>query len=295
MITFLESNNPVASASLAVDVPAGSVGDQLIAAISVRTSGTGVMGFPATIGDWVLTETDTYFEIVSFGIYHKVATGTAAETLNVTMNREGVAVHHCYRISGADTPVFSASAVQAQESGQDSVQPPSLDTGASDGNVFVFGASGRQRVLFTDWSGSSSYTYQSGTSIANGSNQGTSIGTGHKVKSQQVEQPPLLTTGNLEALIAYTVFVPDLGPTVTVTPGDLPLTPGGTISGSYSNYATVPTTLTVSDGTNTITIASPTISDNGDGTGTFSGTMPALPASGTASLILFGDVTVELS
>lgn len=83
------------------------------------------------------------------------------------------------------------------------------------------------------------------------------------------------------------------GPSLTVT--QTTLTPSGTISGSYSNYTTVPTTLTVSDGTNTITIASPTISDNGDGTGTFSGTMPALPTSGTANLILFGNVTVELS
>ncbi|QDP66617.1 MAG: hypothetical protein Tp1111DCM1126091_123 [Prokaryotic dsDNA virus sp.] len=83
------------------------------------------------------------------------------------------------------------------------------------------------------------------------------------------------------------------GPTLTVTQTEL--TPGGTISGSYSNYATVPTTLTVSDGTNTITIPTPTISDNGDGTGTFSGTMPGLPTSGTANLVLFGDVTVELT
>ncbi|MCZ4284555.1 hypothetical protein O4H29_06870 [Marinobacter salarius] len=83
------------------------------------------------------------------------------------------------------------------------------------------------------------------------------------------------------------------GPSLTVTQSEL--TPGGTISGSYEGYETVPTTLTVSDGTNTVTISSPTITDNGDGTGTFSGTMPSLPSSGTASLILFGDVTVELT
>lgn len=83
------------------------------------------------------------------------------------------------------------------------------------------------------------------------------------------------------------------GPSISVTQTEL--TPGGTISGSYADFETVPTTLTVSDGANTITIASPTINDNGDGTGTFSGTMPSLPTSGTADLILFGDVTVELS
>ena len=91
-------------------------------------------------------------------------------------------------------------------------------------------------------------------------------------------------------------FIVEQGPppaSLTVTQTEL--TPGGTISGSYSNYATIPTTLTVSDGTNTITVASPTISDNGDGTGTFSGTMPSLPTTGTANLVLFGNVTVELS
>jgi hypothetical protein len=87
--------------------------------------------------------------------------------------------------------------------------------------------------------------------------------------------------------------IPEGGPSLVVTQSEL--TPGGTISGTYSNYETIPTTLTVSDGTNTITISSPTITDNGDGTGTFSGTMPSLPSSGTASLILFGDVTVELT
>jgi len=84
-------------------------------------------------------------------------------------------------------------------------------------------------------------------------------------------------------------------PVPEITVDQAELVPGGTISGSYSNYDTVPTTLTVSDGANTVTIASPTINDNGDGTGTFSGTMPSLPSSGTANLVLFGDVTVELS
>lgn len=93
-------------------------------------------------------------------------------------------------------------------------------------------------------------------------------------------------------LTPETVKVPE--PTLTVTQTEL--TPGGTISGSYSNYATVPTTLTVSDGANTITIASPTISDNGDGTGTFSGTMPSLPTSGSVAGIQFTTVaTVELT
>ena len=84
-------------------------------------------------------------------------------------------------------------------------------------------------------------------------------------------------------------------PVPEITVDQAELVPGGTISGSYSNYDTVPTTLTVSDGANTVTIASPTINDNGDGTGTFSGTMPSLPSSGTANLVLFGNVTVELS
>lgn len=94
---------------------------------------------------------------------------------------------------------------------------------------------------------------------------------------------------------AIRLIIPD-GPSIDVT--QTTLTPGGAISGTYSDYDTVPTTLTVSDGTNTITIATPTISNtvNGDkNEGTFSGAMPALPTSGTANLVLFGNVTVELS
>ena len=99
-------------------------------------------------------------------------------------------------------------------------------------------------------------------------------------------------SGDRGYIAALRLTGPD-GPIVVVT--ETELTPGGTISGTYANFQTVPTTLTVSDGTNTITIASPTITDNGDGTGTFSGTMPALPTTGSANLILFGDATVELS
>lgn len=110
-----------------------------------------------------------------------------------------------------------------------------------------------------------------------------------------IKHDKVLTSGEITTFHADPWAAVSTGASVTVTPGDLPLVPGGAISGSYTDFATVPTTLTVSDGTNTITIASPTISDNGDGTGTFSGTMPSLPTSGTANLILFGNVTVELS
>lgn len=88
-------------------------------------------------------------------------------------------------------------------------------------------------------------------------------------------------------------IVDTVPPSLTATQATL--TPGSTISGTYADYATIPTTLTVSDGTNSITIPTPTIFDNGTGGGTYSGTTPALPTTGSASGVLFGDVTVELT
>tara|TARA_R100001591_G_scaffold3838_1_gene9038 strand:- start:2280 stop:3065 length:786 start_codon:yes stop_codon:yes gene_type:complete len=77
---------------------------------------------------------------------------------------------------------------------------------------------------------------------------------------------------------------------------DVPLDPGQAFVLTYGNFQGVPTSpCTITDGLgNSITVAV-TIADNGDGTGTASGTMPSLPGSGSAASILFGDVTVELS
>jgi len=103
-----------------------------------------------------------------------------------------------------------------------------------------------------------------------------------------------LRDGGNGGWVAAARLVEVVGPEVTLDQAEL--TPGGAISGSYSNYDTVPAsplTLTDSNGnTKTITV---TVTDNGDGTGTFTGTMPDLPASGSDTLLLFGDVDVELS
>lgn len=87
-------------------------------------------------------------------------------------------------------------------------------------------------------------------------------------------------------------------PSVSITG---PLQPGASISGTYSNFAAAPTALTLTDsGDNSISSATEitdlNISDNGDGTGSFTFTMPGLPAAGNSqSSLLFGDVTAELT
>ena len=99
--------------------------------------------------------------------------------------------------------------------------------------------------------------------------------------------------GTIDRVTMVAVRVPAgvVPPSLTVTQSEL--NPGGTISGTYSDYGTVPTTLTLSDGTNTLTIPAPTIDD---GAKTFSGTVPALPSSGTAAYIQFlENATVELT
>lgn len=76
------------------------------------------------------------------------------------------------------------------------------------------------------------------------------------------------------------------------------LSPGGTISGTYSNFTpgvapTSPLTLTDSN-SNTLSVAV-TVNDNASGGGTFSGTLPALPSAGNSgNFLLFGNVTATL-
>ncbi len=75
------------------------------------------------------------------------------------------------------------------------------------------------------------------------------------------------------------------------------LTPGGTISGSYSDYGSTPTSplvLTDSNG-NSINV-SVTVTPTDSSSGSFTGTMPTLPTSGnSASFLLFGTITVSLT
>ena len=100
-------------------------------------------------------------------------------------------------------------------------------------------------------------------------------------------------------LMCYAMAFQEVGAAISVTLDQSTLVPGGTISGSYSGFqsGTPPTSpIAISDGTNTITAAvTVTVSDNGDGAGTFTGTLPSLPAAGNSgSFILFGNVTATL-
>lgn len=88
-----------------------------------------------------------------------------------------------------------------------------------------------------------------------------------------------------------------VAPASTETILDAPLVYGSAFSGSYSGFSGVPeNTATVSDGTGSDLSVAVTITDNGDGTGTFSGTMPSLPAAGQAITgVSLGNVTFGLT
>lgn len=88
--------------------------------------------------------------------------------------------------------------------------------------------------------------------------------------------------------------------TPEVTLDQANLVPGVAFSGTYSNFGAAPVspvTLSDTEG-NQVTVAVSISDDGGVGgvhSGTYSGTMPALPTSGSTSGILFGTVTLELS
>lgn len=105
----------------------------------------------------------------------------------------------------------------------------------------------------------------------------------------------VLDAASVNAAYAF-IEVGELTPTVSITQTEL--TPGGTISGTYSNFGdTAPTALTLSDGTNTIGTATGEITGLtvDDVAKTFTATMPGLPTTGTTQGLLFGNVTATLS
>lgn len=102
---------------------------------------------------------------------------------------------------------------------------------------------------------------------------------------------------------AYALVFDGVASNPAVTVDQANIEPGGVLSGTYSNFTagTPPTSpISISDGTNSITVPV-VISDNGDGTGTYTtvgagtGALPVLPSVGTSiSFVLFGNVTVTL-
>lgn len=87
------------------------------------------------------------------------------------------------------------------------------------------------------------------------------------------------------------------GPQISLTSGNLQ--PGGAFTFEYSDFESIPTSpITLTDSNNNSITVAVTIDDTdtvGVHSGTASGTMPALPSSGSASSLLFGDVTAELT
>jgi len=104
------------------------------------------------------------------------------------------------------------------------------------------------------------------------------------------------TTGN-KAAVSIAILLSEVSNTA-LTIDQAVIVPGGTISGSYSGFTpgTAPTSpLVLTDGTNSLDVTI-TIDDSaGDGTGTFTGTVPNLPSAGSSgNFLLFGNVTATL-
>lgn len=98
------------------------------------------------------------------------------------------------------------------------------------------------------------------------------------------------------ALGALELTVQNTSPSVEITSD---LQPGASFTLNYSNYDAIPVSpVTITDSNNNSITVAVTINDTVDGgkhSGTATGTYPALPSSGTAQGLLFGNVTVGLN
>lgn len=257
-------------------------GNLLIAKVMYTGSGGTVSGGAPTVGGTAMTSLYIVDEWQShIHIFYMENPPTGVQTITMPGNASVAEQFVAELYSGAGTPETPVS--KASLTATDSVAVTTGGAGDVISTALYVGA-------YVDPATPTSpvVDHHASTSSAGAFNTGARAGTGG---SDTVEYTSIDTSYG-RRLVAFNI--PDTsGPAVSVT--ETELTPGGIVSGSYSNYETIPTTLTLSDGTNTVTIAGATISDNGDGTGTFSGTVPNLPTSGTANLVLFGNVTVELS
>lgn len=86
-----------------------------------------------------------------------------------------------------------------------------------------------------------------------------------------------------------------IGNVPTITIDQASLTPGATISGTYTNFGVTPTSPLVLTDSNSNSINVAVTITGTNPSGTFTGTMPSLPSTGnTANFLLFGTVSVAL-
>jgi hypothetical protein len=117
-----------------------------------------------------------------------------------------------------------------------------------------------------------------------------------------VSKDIVFSTGSVSTEYKYYVVAEDASANLSATPATVTattsagsiaitggtLTAGSAFAGTYSGIASLATPITLTDsGGNTLNVA---IVDGGSGN--FTGTMPALPSSGSSSSLIFGNVTI---
>lgn len=146
----------------------------------------------------------------------------------------------------------------------------------------------------TTWVNASAKTV---TADNNAFSDATGVGT-NKQLSIGTDQFTDYASGDYSTASGSTMSTNGIGiilsnPTITIDQASL--TPGATISGTYSNFASTPTSPAVLTDSNSNTLNVTVTVTGTSSAGTFSGTMPSLPTTGnTSNFLLFGTVNVAL-
>lgn len=295
-ISLIESVQTDTATSAVKSISFGTTpneGDLLVFFISIANTGADYV----PVGGNGLQETvpvsTGLFRTVA--VFHKIATGSEVNDYPITI---GVASSHtveAWRFS-ADNPMELADFSVHHETGDVATLTGTL---AAAENSLVLAFAYTSSTALKSWN-SGWLNPMTGFSLRRSSTWKLSAG-GTETATLTLDEG----TNNRMSMVMVQFAEGDPVPTVVL---NNPLTPGASMTGSYSGFTAVPVALRILDnvaevdelnrniiGSVSGEISDLVITDGGDGTGTFAFTMPALPSSGSMSSVLFGAVDVELS
>jgi len=218
-------------------------------------------------------------------IIGKVVEGNESGNLTILTNFQSLAnAYSLYEIQGSSLSVIEAGVTAT---GSNHPDPPSLTLSNASGNNLWIAAA----ITATAETNENDYSYTLITKRVNAEGNIFYV-SASKTSVNDTEDPSSFITGVFQGSIAYTIAIPEALSSPSVTLDDSAFEPGKAITGTYANYASAPTVVTLTDSAGNTLTPAVTINDNAK---TFSTAYPARITTGTGTTLLRGSVTLELT
>ena len=269
--------------TFSIPIPTGLVTGNVLL---LMLMGNGTQGYQYLLPTgWVFISTNKLAGNARGAIIGKTVEGNESGNLTILTDFQSVAnAYSLYEIQGSSLSVIEAGVTATGSYGPN---PPSLTLSNASGNNLWIAA-----AITADFATNESATgYTIITKRVNAEGNIFYV-SASKTSVNDTEDPSSFITSVFQSSVAYTIAIPEALSSPAVTVDDSAFEPGKAITGTYANYASAPTAVTLTDSAGNRLTPAVTINDTAK---TFSTAYPARITTGTGTTLLRGPVTVELT